>query len=347
MRCELRRKWNFSLKCTYAAVMSLMEYVKQLSSAILIVLTMLSASCLSAAEQCSVSQQQFRFVITGEFRLGERSARVTIPSALSEATVFVEAPAIPAAGDLFIETGGERVPFENAAALHVARRRESRLTLSIVTASGERLCSWEPPVAAPYRYPYATGASYRELDAVSRRTFQRMGEPIVWVIPGISIRETDEFRIDGKPAPVLAIAPDEVWLRDPDPKPGFRKLEGAGYETTYRISDVQMRVRDPAASRSVLDISINGVVNVQHDLLLWLGNPNREQIQLHCGSEPNVYREWDHRLDREAMKWIWLKPGDVRNGALKLSCPITQAPGSEPAIYVELIEVPRQRLRLF
>ncbi len=154
-----------------------------------------------------------------------------------------------------------------------------------------------------------------------------MGEPIVWVMSGVQVRETEEFHIDGQPALVLAIAPNEVWLRDPEPRSGFRKLEGAGYETTYRIVDVRMRVRDPSASRSVLNISIAGVVNVQHRLLLWLGNPSRDKIQLHCGYEPKVYRQWDHRLDREAMKWMWFE-------ALSDHSSVRH----EPAIFADLLE---------
>ncbi|MBZ5608484.1 MAG: hypothetical protein LAP38_09515 [Acidobacteriia bacterium] len=117
-------------------------------------------------------------------------------------TVFVEAHdgggSAPASEELFIETDDGKAPFKNGAVLHVARKQGQRLTFSVLTAAGKRLCSWQPTVLALREHYPGPVRDYLTLDPVARRSFQRMGEPIVLVGSGLNVRETDEFRIDGK-----------------------------------------------------------------------------------------------------------------------------------------------------
>jgi hypothetical protein len=168
--------------------------------------------------------------------------------------------------------------------------------------------------------------------------FQRIGEPVVWVLPNVPVRDTEEFTIDGQRMALLTIAPHEVYLRDPAPKPGLRRLQGAGFDTTYRFIDPRIRVRQPQAKRTVLDIEVAGLEGLQHRTGMILINRSQDKVRLLCGHYPSGYKEWNRGHDREEIKWMEFEPREVRSGTYRYSCPVEIVPGTEPVIDVNMLE---------
>ncbi|MBZ5607782.1 MAG: hypothetical protein LAP38_05965 [Acidobacteriia bacterium] len=284
-------------------------------------------------------------MLTVQFTVDQRIAKLTIPSSLTESeylTVFVEAPGAATSTvsgeELFIQTDEGRAPFRSGVVLHAMRRKGRRLTFWVTTGAGEHLCSWQPPIYAVRDHFPGSGADYRTLDPYARRLFRRIGEPIEWDTYGVTVRETDEFRIDGALMTLLAIAPGYVILRDPAPSPGLRTIQGPGYDTVYRIVDARMSIREPQAKRSFLDITITGLEGIKHRVGMVLINRSQDKIRLLCGKYPSRYKEWNRGQDREEIKWVEFMPRDVQTGVYEYSCPITLIPGAQPVIDASLVE---------
>ncbi len=82
-------------------------------------------------------------MLSVQFVVGQRTAKLTIPSSLAEndyLTLFVDVPPLSLGGtsgeELFIEFDAGRAPFSNGAVLNSARKKGRRLTFAVVSGAG-------------------------------------------------------------------------------------------------------------------------------------------------------------------------------------------------------------------
>jgi hypothetical protein len=283
-------------------------------------------------------------MLTGQFSVGSVISKLTIPSSLTEddyLTLFVEMPvsandAQPVDG-LFIESDGEKAPFRNGPVLRTVRKRGKRVSFSVVTHEGEGLCTWQPQIYVNPPHPSPASVDYVRLNAADRRLFRRLGQPIEWVTAGSGIKETESFRIDGLPMTVLAVTPFEIILRDPAPALGWRTIQAAGYETTYRFVDVRLQVHTVSAARSTLDVLVKGLENLKQTVNLLLINYSRDMVSLNCG-ESKGHDLMNRGNDRDEIKVIGIKRGEIRNGVFECRCPLSVTRQGDPSIDALLVE---------
>lgn len=99
-----------------------------------------------------------------------------------------------------------------------------------------------------------------------------------------------------------------------------------------------MRIREPEAKRSVLDISVAGLARIERPVDMLLKNNTNDEIHRLCGRQPSEYERRNRGGDLDEMKWIRFSPRDVRNGIFKYGCPISLIPCSQPLIDTRFVE---------
>ena len=260
---------------------------------------LLAAACSQTAfGQPGCANQERRWGLrlwTARFSAGAAAVTVTLPWQLFRRDVVTVFPEV--SGDLpqrlFLETGGEKVAVENGAALHIFPKVGERVILSLATADGRPLCTWQPPVRVAAHGPPQVEEGFRQF---AHELFRNAGEPIRLEVGGKLAGGSAPFRIDGLPAAVIARTGWEVVLRDPLPATGLRTVESQGYSITLPFVEVQLQLPKPSRNgRGTLGIKVLGYDLVKTPGFLpevFLINNSERTMSVNCGKSYRSDPEW-------------------------------------------------------
>ena len=129
--------------------------------------------------------------LAAHFSVQSITVSVTLPRQLFQrdaVTVFLEAPGSDSANfpRLFMRTGADKVAITDGAALQVTARVHERVAFDLLTETGERLCTWLPPVRISANSPPQLEDGFRHF---AYEYFRNAGDPLTLNIGGSSLLE--------------------------------------------------------------------------------------------------------------------------------------------------------------
>ena len=183
-----------------------------------LVLSVCSASRMSAQDACSVKEQRRVDTVTGKFLLQETAVSLTLPKflhPLDPVAVRLEVSGSSEARAV-LRFGSEIAPLRDGATLLVTHRLNERFVFSIDAGEGRKLCSWEPAIIVQKK----TYRSAKDPLHFAESYLRITDDPILLLFAHEIGRDPPEFRLDGLPTTVLAENSRQVVLRDPRPEAG-------------------------------------------------------------------------------------------------------------------------------
>jgi hypothetical protein len=197
--------------------------------------------------------------------------------------------------DLFLDSGGEKVPIRDGGALHLSPKRNQRLIFSVTGPDNKSLCEWVAQVGTSKRDPppipegFAANSDLsRQFRGSKHQGFQNAGDPILLFVGGKLANESAQYSIDDLPATVLARNAGHVILEDPHPAAGMRTIESRGYSISVPFIALEMKLRNSTVpGPTSIEITLLGRDQIQLPALpfrrLILQNLDPGRLQLLCG----------------------------------------------------------------
>jgi hypothetical protein len=307
-----------------------------------------------AQDSCTIHEQRRIWSLSARFTTGMIDATITLPPLIYRPDflrVFLSVSGHDSTG-LYMESGGERTPVINGATLHLTPKEGERIAFSL-TRGNERLCTWEPAIRVTHGRP---AVRYQTLKPFETDNFRNVGDPVMLRV-GYAPDQPPESRIDGKMMAVLAQTPWAIWLQDPQPALGARRVQLDGDQVILHFIDVHLQL--PAVSSSGIGrigINVEGLSNLaaggregwrKGHLELLLRNFNPDSARLLCGDP--IHDPLGLGADLDELRSIRL-PSTVPKGVFTKTCRVKFLRGVPLEIDADIFQIrlpPRRRLTRF
>jgi len=290
---------------------------------------LLAAVPALAQPPCTVQTEERLASATTRFSVGPTTVAMTVPVGfrVNFLTVYLEVN--NPQPDLFFQTGSQKVPAADGAAISLEPEIDARPAFTILNGQGQRLCSWQPNERVWAYDPPVVPTPAKRLTRLMRNVqpwFYIAGDPVT-VVP-VRTKTARDFTIDDVPARVLARSTRFVILRDPNPSAGFRTVKSQGGEVILAMVQVRKEL-----SGNALRITVTGPEVLTGSAAVTIFNMNRGAAELHCGSAIH-HHDWP-----EAAR---LPMSDDDKGVYTGTCSLKSRGQGEPQF--DLV-VEEQRLR--